>query len=68
METTTIAVTKEIKEKISEFGNKGETYSDIIVRLLESAKKRMIQDILMDEEGTISIEEALEDAKKRWRK
>lgn len=68
METTTIAVTKEVKEKISEFGNKGETYSDILARLVESARKRQIHDLLMNEEGTISIEEALEEAKKRWRK
>jgi predicted CopG family antitoxin len=68
METTTIAVTREVKEKISEFGNKGETYSDILERLVESARKRQIHDLLMSEEGTISIEEALEEAKKRWRK
>lgn len=68
METTTIAITKEVKEKISEFGNKGESYSDILTRLVESARKRQIHDLLMSEEGTISIEEALEEAKKRWRK
>ena len=68
MEKTTIAIPMIVKEQIQEFGIKGETYSDIMVRLLESAKKRLIQDILMDEKDTISIEEALEDAKKRWRK
>jgi len=31
MEMTTIAITKDIKDKINEFGNKGETYSDILV-------------------------------------
>ena len=38
-ETTTIAVTKDIRDKIKEFGNKGETYSDILLRLYKSAKK-----------------------------
>lgn len=68
METTTIAVTREIKEKISEFGNKGETYSDIIEKLIKSAQDRQLHDLLMNDEDTLSIEEALENAKKRWRK
>jgi len=68
MNTTTIAITTEIKEKIQEFGNKGETYSEIISRLLDSARKRQLHDLLMNEENTISIEEALDDAKKRWQK
>lgn len=65
---TTIAIMPELKERIQEFGNKGETYSKIIARLLESAKKRQLHDLLMDEKNTISIEEALDDAKKRWQK
>jgi len=68
MNTTTIAITTEIKEKIQEFVNKGETYSEIISRLLDSARKRQLHDLLMNEENTISIEEALDDAKKRWQK
>ena len=66
MENTTIAVTSEIKNKINEFGNKGETYSQIIGRLLESARKRQLHDLLMNEEGTVSIEDAISRAKKRW--
>ncbi len=68
MQTTTIAVTNEIKEKIKEFGNKGETYSEILIRVIESAKKRQLHDLLMSEEDTISIEEAIHNAKKRWQK
>jgi len=68
MENTTIAVSNEIKEKIKEFGNKGETYSEVIAKLLESAKKRQLQDLLMGEENTISINEAISNSKKRWRK
>jgi len=68
MENTTIAIKKEIKEQIKEFGNKGETYSDIIMKLIESAKQRQLHDLLMDETNTISIEEALSNAKKRWQK
>ena len=59
MKNTTIAVTLEIKEKIKEFGNKGETYSEILERIIESARKRQLHDLLMDEKDTISIEEAI---------
>ncbi|MBS3078899.1 hypothetical protein J4218_02145 [Candidatus Pacearchaeota archaeon] len=68
MENTTIAVTNEIKEMISEFGNKGETYSDILLKLIKSAKERQLHDLLMDDKDTISIEEALDNAKKKWQK
>ena len=68
METTTIAITKSIQEKINEFGKKGETYSEIISRLIESAKKRQLYDLLMNEEDTVSIEEAIANSKKRWQK
>ena len=68
MEDTTIAIKFDIKEKIKEFGNKGETYSNIILRLLESAKERQLYDLLMSEKDTIYIEEALANAKKQWQK
>lgn len=67
MANTTIAISNEIKEQIMEFGNKGETYSEIISRLIISAKQRQLHDLLMSEENTISIDEALANAKKRWR-
>ena len=68
METTTIAITKEVKDTIIEFGNKGETYSEILRKLLKSARERQLHDLLMNEEGTISIEKALTNAKKKWQK
>jgi len=68
MGITTIAVTNEVKEKIKEFGNKGETYSGVIMKLIESAKERQLHDLLFSEENTVSIDNALSDAKKRWQK
>jgi len=68
MEHTTIAVSREVKNQIMEIGNKGETYSDIIKRLIESAKKRQLHDLLMNEEDTIPIEEAISNSKKKWLK
>lgn len=68
METTTIAITKEVKEKIQEFGNKGESYSEILTKLVESARKRMLHDFLFNEEGFIPIEQAIAEAEKKWPK
>lgn len=68
METTTIAITKDVKEGIIEFGNKGETYSEILRRMIKSARERQLHDLLMSDEGTVSAKEALENAKKRWSK
>ncbi|MBI3334206.1 hypothetical protein HYZ97_01860 [Candidatus Pacearchaeota archaeon] len=68
MENTTIAVSNDVKERIKEFGMKGETYSEIIKRLLESARKRLLHDVLLNTEGFVPIEEAIKEAKKRWSK
>lgn len=68
MENTTIAISNDIKEEIKQFGQKGETYSNILRRILTSAKKRQLHDLLMSEEDTISIEEAISNSKKRWQK
>lgn len=68
MENTTIAISNEIKNQIKEFGNKGETYSEIIARLISSAKKRQLHDLLMSEEDTFTIQEARKEVEKRWPK
>ncbi len=68
METTTIALTKEAREKMKEFGNKGESYSEIILKLVKSARERQLHDLLLNEEGTIPIEQALSKAREKWRK
>ena len=63
---TTIAITKDTKAKISEFGNKGETYSDILIKIYNAAKKTQLRDLLMDEADTISVEEARKKLNKKW--
>lgn len=68
MEMTTIAISKEVKNKLNEFGNKGESHSQIVLNLLTSAGERQLQDLLMDERDTISIEDALKKSRKRWSK
>ncbi|MCH8945494.1 MAG: hypothetical protein IIA85_01055 [Nanoarchaeota archaeon] len=66
MDHTTIAIKKELKEKIAEFASKKETYSDVIERLLKSAEQRLLHDVLMSKEGCVTIEEAIEEAEKKW--
>lgn len=66
MENTTIALPKSLKDQMQEFGYKGETYSEIIARLIKSAKERQLHDLLMSEEGTISIDEARKELNKKW--
>lgn len=68
MSTTTIAVSPDIRDRLKEFGMKGETYDDIIGRLLTSAEERQLQELLMDTKGTVTINEALQRAKKKWQK
>lgn len=55
---TTIAISPEIRDQIKNFGNKGETYDDILARLLNSAKERQLQELLMDTKDCITIDEA----------
>ena len=66
MEDTSIVVKADIKEMIREFGNEGESYSDIILKLISCARERQFYDLLMNEEDSVSIDLALENAKKQW--
>jgi hypothetical protein len=65
---TTIAISSNVRDRIKEFGMKGETYDEILTRLLTSAETRQLQDLLMDETGCITIEEAKARAQKKWQK
>ena len=60
---TTISISTSIREQIKEFGNNGETYDNILARLLRSAKDRQLQELLMDTKDGINIDEAIERAK-----
>ena len=65
---TTIAISREVRDQIKEFGQKGEKYDEILARLLKSAKERQLQELLMDEKGTVPIGVALARARKRWQR
>ena len=66
MDITTIQLSKETKEKISSFGNKGESYDEIIRRIYNLAVKEHLRQFLMSSEGFIPIEEAIKEANKKW--
>jgi len=66
MENTTIQLSKETRDKIASFGIKGESYDDILKRIYSLAIKEQLRNFLMSEEGFIPIEEAIEEADKRW--
>ena len=66
MEMTTIALPKELKDRIRSFGMMGENYSDVILRLLEGARERRLQDFLMSSEDCVSVEDALAEARRKW--
>ncbi len=57
---TTIAISTEIRNKIKEFGHKGESYTKILEKLYNSACERQLQELLMDSSDSISLEEAKE--------
>lgn len=55
---TTITISASIRDKIKEFGNKGETYDDILTKLLHSAKETQLQKLLMDTSDCLTVNEA----------
>jgi len=55
---TTIAISKELKKKISELGNAGESYEAVIERMYESARRNLLHDWLYDESDSMTIAEA----------
>ena len=65
---TTIQLSQDTKQLISTFGTKEDTYDDIIKRMYLLAVKEQLREFLLSSEGTISIDEAIEKARKRWQK
>ena len=66
MDTTTIQLSKETRDKICSFGTKGESYDTILKRVYSLAVKEQLRNFLMSEEGFIPIEDAIKEADKKW--
>ncbi|MBS3091460.1 hypothetical protein J4217_03380 [Candidatus Pacearchaeota archaeon] len=66
--TTTIQLSDEMRNKIASFGNKGESYDQILRKIYDLAVKEHLRMFLMSSEGFVPIEEAIKEAEKRWPK
>ena len=66
METTTIQLSKELKDDIASFGSKNETYDTILKRIYSLAVEERLRQLLMSDEGCISIDEAIKEAEEQW--
>jgi predicted CopG family antitoxin len=66
MSITTIQLSNETKKKLSSFGTKGESYDKILQRVYNMAVKVQLREFLMSSENTVSIEEAIKEAEKKW--
>ncbi len=60
MTVTTIQVDKSTREKLAEFKMPGESFNDLLLRLYRSASERQLQDILMDNSDSFTLNEARE--------
>ncbi len=63
---TTISISTEMREKLRNLGKAGESYDDVIRKMYELTKKNMLALYLYDESDSVSIDEALKEARKRW--
>ena len=67
MDKTTIQLSKELKDKISSFGLKGESYDDVLRRVYNLAVKEQLRQFLMaDESNYITLEEFKKEIDKEW--
>ncbi|MFC1649051.1 hypothetical protein ACFL1B_06390 [Nanoarchaeota archaeon] len=55
---TTISISEETKENIKNLGRAGDSYEDVIKKMLELTRKHLLQAYLYDESDSITIEEA----------
>lgn len=51
-------ISKAAREKIKEFGKKGDTYTEIINKMYRMLKQKECIDMLMNTEGYMTIKEA----------
>lgn len=65
---TTIQLSKEMRDKISSFGSRDETYDKILRRIYDLAVKEQLKEFLMSSEGCVPIKNALKRAKKKWQR
>ena len=65
---TTIAVSVAVRDELKGLGSKGESYDEVIQKILKVAKEHQLRTLLMDETNTSPIDDAIQRARKRWQK
>ena len=65
---TTISISNEMKEKLRNLGKAGDTYDDIIRRMYGATSASLLLSYLYDESDSVTIDEAIKEARKRWPK
>ena len=65
---TTISISNDMKTKLKNIGMVGDSYEDIIRRMYEIARKKILFAYLYDTSNSITIDEAITQAKEKWRK
>jgi predicted CopG family antitoxin len=65
---TTISISNDLKEKLKNLGRAGDTYEDVIRKMYETTRKRILIDYLYDTSDSISIDDAINEAKDKWQK
>jgi predicted CopG family antitoxin len=63
---TTISISQEMKENLKNLGRAGDSYEDVIKRMYELTKKNILLSYLYDTSDSISIEDAIVQAKAKW--
>ncbi len=62
---TTISISSELKDKLKNLGRAGDSYEVVIQRMYDQTNKNLLMAYLYDESNSVSIDEAIVQAKKR---
>jgi predicted CopG family antitoxin len=65
---TTISISTDLKEKLRNLGRAGDSYEDVISRMYEVTRKHLLLAYLYDTSDSITIDEAIKEAKRKWQK
>jgi len=65
---TTISISGDLKGKIRNLGRTGDSYEDIIRRMYEHTRKDILISYLHDTSDSVTIDEAISQAKQKWQK
>lgn len=66
--TTTISISEELREKLKNLGRAGDSYEDVIGRMYELTRKQLLLSYLYDDSDSVSIDDAIKEARKKWQK